>query len=142
MADLQEASVTLPSDPGSVATARSYVCARLGEWGVPPDAPTLDSIRLMVSELATNAVLHTCGLSPDFTIDLRLERTEHLRIGFTDGHPRWPRELPLAAEQDSGRGMVIVCHLLAEFGGRLDITPTSDGGKTVWIMLPWAAPVL
>ncbi|MCZ4125247.1 ATP-binding protein [Streptomyces sp. H39-S7] len=141
MADLQEASVTLPSDPASVTTARRYVCGLLGEWGMPEDAPAADAVRLIVSELATNAVLHTLGQSPTFTVEVRLERAERLRIGVTDSHPRWPQRLPAAVQQDNGRGMVIIRHLTAESGGRLSVTPTPDGGKTVWIMLPWAVPV-
>jgi anti-sigma regulatory factor (Ser/Thr protein kinase) len=141
MADLQEASVTLLSDPAAVATARGYVCARLTEWGLPPGAPVLDSVRLIVSELATNAVLHTSGLSPTFTLDVRLERSEQLHIGVTDSHPRWPQRLPAAVQQDNGRGLVIIRHLIAESGGGFRITPTDDGGKTVWVMLPWAVPV-
>ncbi|WP_327261334.1 ATP-binding protein [Streptomyces sp. NBC_01232] len=138
MADHQEASVTLPSDPASVATARRYVAEVLGEWGLPDDADTADSVRLIVSELATNAVQHTFGKSPTFTVDIRLERQEWLRVGVTDSHPRWPKRLPAAVQQDNGRGMVIIRWLTAEAGGRLSVTPTEDGGKTVWIALPWS----
>ncbi|MEU6757638.1 ATP-binding protein [Streptomyces sp. NPDC046685] len=137
MADHQEASVTLPSDPASVSAARRYVAEVLTEWGLPDDAETADSIRLIVSELATNAVQHTFGQSPTFTVDLRLERQEWLRVGVTDSHPRWPRRLPAAVQQDNGRGMVIIRWLAAEAGGRLSVSPTEDGGKTVWIALPW-----
>ncbi|MFD7261305.1 ATP-binding protein [Streptomyces sp. NPDC059874] len=137
MADHQEASVTLPSDPASVATARRYVAEVLSEWGLPDDADAADSVRLIVSELATNAVQHTFGQSPTFTIDVRLEREEWLRVGVTDSHPRWPKRLPAAVQQDNGRGMVIIRWLTAEAGGRLSVTPTEDGGKTVWIALPW-----
>jgi two-component sensor histidine kinase len=142
MADLQEASITLPSDPASVTTARRHVCDLLVTWGLPPDSPAVDSVRLIVSELATNAVLHTSGMSPTFTVDVRLERSEELYIGVTDSHPRRPQRLPAAVRQDNGRGMVIVRHLTRESGGRLEVTPTEDGGKTVWIMIPWAVPVL
>ncbi|MFF9851619.1 ATP-binding protein [Streptomyces litmocidini] len=137
MADHQEASVTLPSDPASVPTARRYVAEVLGGWGLDGADDLADAIRLMVSELATNAVLHTFGQSPTFTVDVRLEREEHLRIGVTDSHPRWPRRLPAAVQQDNGRGMVIIRSLAAEAGGRLSVTPTEEGGKTVWITLPW-----
>ncbi|MEU4357157.1 ATP-binding protein [Streptomyces virginiae] len=137
MADHQEASVTLPSDPASVAAARRFVAEVLEEWGLPDDTETADSIRLIVSELATNAVQHTFGQSPTFTVDIRLEREEWLRVGVTDSHPRWPRRLPAAVQQDNGRGMVIIRWLAAEAGGRLSVTPTEDGGKTVWIALPW-----
>ncbi|MEU9032501.1 ATP-binding protein [Streptomyces sp. NPDC048383] len=137
MADHQEASITLPSEPVSVAAARRYVAEVLSAWGLPEDAATADSIRLIVSELATNAVQHTFGQSPTFTVDVRLEREERLRVGVTDSHPRWPKRLPAAVQQDNGRGMVIIRWLAAEAGGRLSVSPTEDGGKTVWIALPW-----
>ncbi|OEJ97285.1 ATP-binding protein [Streptomyces thermolilacinus] len=140
MADHQEASVTLPSDPASVSTARRYVTDVLAEWGLPGGSDTAETIRLIVSELATNAVQHTFGQSPDFTVDLRLERHERLRVGVTDSHPRRPKRLPAAVQQDNGRGMAIVRWLAAECGGRLRVTPTDDGGKTVWAELPWTAP--
>ncbi|MFE7511782.1 ATP-binding protein [Streptomyces sp. NPDC057540] len=137
MADHQEASVTLPSDPASVPTARRYVAEVLDGWGLDGADDLADAIRLMVSELATNAVVHTFGQSPTFTVDVRLEREERLHIGVTDSHPRWPRRLPAAVQQDNGRGMVIIRSLAAEAGGRLSVTPTEEGGKTVWITLPW-----
>ncbi|MFD3328293.1 ATP-binding protein [Streptomyces sp. NPDC058701] len=137
MADHQEASITLPSEPASVATARRFVAEVLREWGLPDDADTADSVRLIVSELATNAVQHTFGQSPTFTVDVLLERGEWLRVGVTDSHPRWPKRLPAAVQQDNGRGMVIIRWLTVEAGGRLTVSPTDDGGKTVWIALPW-----
>ncbi|MEU5435369.1 ATP-binding protein [Streptomyces sp. NPDC020719] len=141
MADHQESTVTLPSDPASVSAARKYVAGVLTEWGLASDGETADTIRLIVSELATNAVQHTFGQSPTFTVDMRLEFDEQLHIGVTDSHPRWPKRLPAAVQQDNGRGMVIIRWLAAECGGRLSVTPTPEGGKTVWIALPWTAPV-
>ncbi|GAA1371933.1 ATP-binding protein [Streptomyces beijiangensis] len=141
MADHQEASVTLPSEPGSVSSARRFVANVLTEWGLPADTEIADTVRLIVSELATNAVQHTFGQSPTFTVDVQLDRDEQLRIGVTDSHPRWPQRLPAAVQQDNGRGMVIIRWLAAECGGRLTVTPTPEGGKTVWIALPWTAAV-
>ncbi|WP_236244536.1 ATP-binding protein [Streptomyces sp. CC210A] len=141
MADHQEASVTLPSDPASVSAARRYVSDVMADWGLPEGADIGDAVRLIVSELATNAVQHTFGQSPTFTVDVCLEREERLRIGVTDSHPRWPQRLPAAVQQDNGRGMVIIRWLAAERGGRLSVTPTDEGGKTVWIALPWPARV-
>ncbi|MEW2252111.1 MULTISPECIES: ATP-binding protein [unclassified Streptomyces] len=140
MADHLEASVTLPSDPASVSAARGFVAGTLGEWGLPPDTELADSIRLIVSELATNSVQHTFGQSPTFTVDVVLDRDELLRIGVTDSHPRLPKRLPAAVQQDNGRGMVIIRWLAAECGGRLRVRPTHEGGKTVAIELPWPDP--
>lgn len=140
MADHLEASVTLPSDPASVSAARAYVANALAEWGLAGDTEAADTIRLIVSELATNAVQHTFGLSPTFTVDIALDRDENLRIGVTDSHPRFPKRLPAAVQQDNGRGMVIVRWLTAESGGKLRVRPTREGGKTVSVELPWTAP--
>ncbi|OIJ66885.1 ATP-binding protein [Streptomyces mangrovisoli] len=140
MADHLEASVTLPSDPASVAAARGYVVTTLAEWGLPVHTEVSDTIRLIVSELATNAVQHTFGQSPTFTVGLTLVRDEHLRIGVTDSHPRFPKRLPAAVQQDNGRGMVIIRWLAAECGGKLSVLPTREGGKTVSIELPWTVP--
>ncbi|MGW1782730.1 ATP-binding protein [Streptomyces sp. NPDC002143] len=139
MADHLEASVTLSSDPASVSTARGFVAGTLGEWGLPADTEAADTILLIVSELTTNAVQHTFGQSPTFTVDLVLDRDEHLRIGVTDSHPRFPKRLPAAVQQDNGRGMVIIRWLTAECGGRLRVRPTREGGKTVTVELPWTA---
>ncbi|MEU6477071.1 ATP-binding protein [Streptomyces sp. NPDC047017] len=140
MADHLEASVTLPSDPASVAAARAHAVGTLVEWGLPSDADTADSVRLIVSELATNAVQHTLGQSPTFRVDLVLDRDERLRIGVTDSHPRFPKRLPAAVQQDNGRGMVIIRWLTAECGGRVTVRPTREGGKTVCVELPWPEP--
>ncbi|MFF7331508.1 ATP-binding protein [Streptomyces sp. NPDC090306] len=140
MADHLEASVTLPSDPASVSAARRFAAATLAEWGLPAESDTADTVRLIVSELATNAVQHTLGQSPTFTVDLELERDEHLRIGVTDSHPRFPKRLPAAVQQDNGRGMVIIRWLTVENGGRLSVRPTREGGKTVLVELPWTVP--
>jgi two-component sensor histidine kinase len=140
MADHLEASVTLPSDPASVSAAREYVATVLAEWGLPSDTDIADTVRLIVSELATNAVQHTFGQSPTFTVDLTLDRDEHLSIGVTDSHPRFPQRLPAAVQQDNGRGMVIIRWLTAEAGGRLRVRPTREGGKTVIVELPWTVP--
>ena len=140
MADHLEASVTLPSDPASVSTARNYVLDTLAQWGLPVATELADTVRLIVSELATNAVQHTFGQSPTFTVDLVLDRDERLHLGVTDSHPRFPQRLPAAVQQDNGRGMVIIRWLTAECGGRLRVRPTREGGKTVFIELPWTAP--
>ncbi|MCW5251106.1 MULTISPECIES: ATP-binding protein [unclassified Streptomyces] len=136
MADHLEASVTLPSEPASVAVARTYALGTLAEWGLTADADVVEAVRLIVSELATNAVQHTSGLSPTFTVDLVLDRHQRLSVGVTDSHPCFPKRLRAAPQQDSGRGMVIVRRLAAEGGGRLLVRSTREGGKTVRVELP------
>ncbi|MCZ2523467.1 ATP-binding protein [Streptomyces sp. NPDC059506] len=140
MAHLREASVTLPSDPASVGTARRYVTGVLAGWGLSERSEEADVVRLIVSELATNAVQHTRGRSPVLTVEVRLERDAWLRIGVTDGHPRLPRRPSRPDRPDNGRGLLIVRTLTAAAGGRFCAAPAAGGGKTVWALLPWTSP--
>ncbi|MEU6733604.1 ATP-binding protein [Streptomyces physcomitrii] len=137
MADHQEASLTLPSRPASVPEARRFAGTVLAEWGLPATAELTDSVRLIVSELVTNAVLHTLGRSPVLTVLLRLERETVLRVGVRDSHPGLPRRPAAEGEcPDGGRGMDIVQCLTAHHGGELSVLPDAAGGKTVWTVLP------
>ncbi len=135
--------MTLPSEPASVPLARAHAVDALARWGVPGATEVTDAVRLIVSELATNAVQHTLGRSPVFTVALELSSGGLLRLGVTDGHPRPPRRLPAAVQQDNGRGLLIMRSLAAEYGGRLSVSPTPEGGKTVWVELSvarWHSP--
>lgn len=140
MADHQEATITLPSAPASVTAARRFATGVVAEWGLPDEGDALDSLRLIVSELATNAVQHAQDHSPTFQLDVRLDGADKVCVGVTDRHPREPRRLPAAVQQDNGRGLVIVRALTAEAGGKLTVTPAEEGGKTVWATFPWAPP--
>ena len=130
-------AVTLDTSAASVGAARRHVAEVLAGWGVPEGGEALDTVRLIVSELATNAVQHTRGESPDFQVDVRRESTGRVGIGVTDACPRPPQRLPAAVRQDNGRGMDIIRALLGEVGGRLSVVPSASGGKTVWAVLPW-----
>ncbi|WP_053639499.1 ATP-binding protein [Streptomyces sp. NRRL F-4707] len=120
----------LPSLRISVRTARDTVRRRLRDWGLPGDVCT-DAV-LLVSELATNAVIHSggtrvlCGLSASRR-RLRIEMHD-------DGHvPAGPAGSPSATLEESGRGLLIVQQLADSWG-----TARSDrtGGNTVWAVLP------
>ena len=47
------------ADPAEVGRARRWVRSRLLNQGVDPDAPIAETLVLVVSELVTNAVVHT-----------------------------------------------------------------------------------
>jgi anti-sigma regulatory factor (Ser/Thr protein kinase) len=132
MADHQEASVTLPSDPASVTAARRYVTRVLAEWGLPEDAETADTVRLIVSELATNAVRHT--LSARILCGIGLITEQCLRLEVHD-HDRTDRALPRCEpcpDDESGRGLLIVEEIADSWGvDRSRLT----GGNAVWAHL-------
>ena len=88
----------------------------------------MDAVSLMVSELATNCVLHA---NADFT--LTIERTiRHVRVDVADGGSgRVATRRPEPTEV-SGRGLSIVDRLSDTWG----VTEYLDReGKSVWFMV-------
>jgi anti-sigma regulatory factor (Ser/Thr protein kinase) len=137
-------TITLPGVERSVARGRRFVRETLG-----PRHPALDMVALGVSELATNAIMHTpSGDGGQVTIGLvargPLVRVEVTNDGTMAGKPRVRRD----ADAESGRGILIV-DALADAWGVVE----SSGATTVWAefhgaswTLPWpgltAAPAL
>ncbi|MER7841210.1 ATP-binding protein [Streptomyces sp. NPDC096040] len=121
----------LPALRTSPRAARDTVRDRLRVWKVPGDA--LSDTVLLVSELTTNAVLHTdsghvlCGLT--LTGDERCLRLEL----HDDGHtPVRPPEYHAGPGQESGRGLFLVQQLADRWGSARS---TRTGGKVVWAEL-------
>lgn len=107
--------------PVSVALVRRYcvdACSRLG-W-----ADSADAVELLVSELATNAVLHACG--PRMRVRV-LDRGLRLRVEVSDDSLTLPVPRRAAAQAESGRGMALVETLAVDAG--CDVTVH---GKTAW----------
>lgn len=119
----------LPAVSTSVAEARRRVLGRLREWNV--DAPLCDNAQLVVSELVTNAVRHTDSEKVCCALHLAGVR---LRVEVTDqGHGSCaPYSRPVDAEEESGRGLLLVSVVSADWG----IRPNHDGvGHCVWAEL-------
>lgn len=113
-----------PSARG-VAEARRYavdVAARLGA-----DDDTRETVRTLVSELVTNALLHA-GTDVVVRVD---DARAALRVSVTDGSPAQPLQRRLGPGSTTGRGLRLLRALSTDSG-----TERSDaigaGGKTVW----------
>ncbi|MGW2939197.1 SpoIIE family protein phosphatase [Streptomyces sp. NPDC001156] len=117
------ASWQLPEDPAAVGRARSLAAGQLKQWGLEH---LVDSTRLIVSELVTNAMCHTSGM-----IGLRLIRHDEMLTcevsDISDSHPRLrnPR-----TTDENGRGLPLVSQLSRRWGTRC----TPDG-KLIWAEL-------
>ncbi|MCT9091609.1 ATP-binding protein [Streptomyces sp. ASQP_92] len=118
-----------------VSPLRCKVVNKVRAWGVPLADETADEISLIASELVTNAVLHGDG---PVIVTLR-HRPGNLVIEVQDGNPRAPRAQCPDAEEEGGRGLILVGFLAARSGWE----PVT-GGKQVWaeIELPKAAPAV
>ncbi|GCD90041.1 ATP-binding protein [Nocardioides sp. LS1] len=107
--------------PQSVASARRFVSDHLVDHDLPH---LVDDVRLVVSELATNALLHA-GTS--FGI-LLWARDDLVVLEVRDGSPEGP-SLGAAADTDTnGRGITLVGALSRDWG----VTDYVDGAKSVW----------
>lgn len=112
-----------PADPTSVSHARHFVADSLTADGCPH--ATIETAKLLVSELAANAVLH--AQSP---FEVSMSQYDHsLTIAVADGSETPPvqREVTDAG----GRGLRLVEALANEWGVR-----ARDGGKAVYFRLP------
>ncbi|MFF2997883.1 ATP-binding protein [Streptomyces sp. NPDC057950] len=128
----RSASLRITESPQGFAQARDFTRRTLGRWALGDRG---DDAALVVTELATNAVLHAVPRpGADQTgvwLKLTLRRA-HLVCAVTDqseSPPVCPRTD--GALEVHGRGLRIVEALSEHWGWTL-----SPAGKTVWAMLP------
>jgi anti-sigma regulatory factor (Ser/Thr protein kinase) len=114
---------TFPAIPQSVHAARRFATDALG---VLP-AGALETIELMVSELATNCIRHERT-----SFYVTISRGQHeIRVEVTDSGSGVPTMRSPGPNDPSGRGLQIVDMLSDEWG----IEPEVPAGKTVWFSL-------
>ncbi len=126
MVTTESAETIFPAVPESVGAARRFTRAALGRHAI--DAEIIDTAMLLVSELATNAILH--GTS---TIRLRVGVGEDIRVEVLDGSDEEPVIGVPGPDCESGRGLAIVTSL----AGSWNWSPRPPG-KVVWFELPRA----
>ncbi|MCX4705622.1 SpoIIE family protein phosphatase [Streptomyces sp. NBC_01352] len=112
--------------PQAVGQARRFTRRTLRSWGVPADA--MDAVLLVVSELVTNALVHTDG-----RVRLDLMRINHrLRVAVADSSARTPvKPTSIGWEATGGRGILLVEAMSTTWG-----TVPVSGGKQVWSEIP------
>lgn len=120
----------LPTHRASVKIARDVVREQLFAWRQAGDLCT-DAV-LLISELATNAVIHTGG--GRMLCGVLLEADSHLRVEVHD-EDRAELSLPCgspALHAENGRGLLLVRQLADAWG----VTRSSrTSGNAVWAAL-------
>ncbi|MET7286319.1 ATP-binding protein [Streptomyces sp. NPDC005573] len=121
-------SVPLSATRRGARLARLLATEQLRSWELP-----LDPARLVVAELAANAVLHGRVAGRGFRLTLRLDPPSVLRIEVADTRgDRLPVPAPPVEEPgESGYGLLMVGELADRWGVRCGPVP----GKTVWAEL-------
>jgi anti-sigma regulatory factor (Ser/Thr protein kinase) len=127
MTAVRSLDLSFPSEPGSVAEARMQVCDAL--------APELDeghteTLRLLVSELVTNAVRHGGQGEP---VELHAHWNSQVRIEVVDrGDGFTPGARSRAMDEPGGFGLFLVGTLADRWGVE------TDGATKVWFELETA----
>jgi anti-sigma regulatory factor (Ser/Thr protein kinase) len=116
--------LTLPPEPGSVARARTEVCDAVGTELEEREKETL---RLLVSEVVTNAVRHGDHSQP---VELSAYWNSEVRISVSDhGNGFTPHPRAEALDEAGGFGLYLVGRLADRWGVE------TDDGTTVWFVL-------
>ena len=111
----------LAAEPTSASQARAFVCRHLLAHDL---AGMVGEIQVVVSELATNAVLHA---QTPFTVSLRAFDAT-LRLEVVDGSNLMPLMVVAGPLDLRGRGVATVQALSQDWGV---LAHTADG-KSVW----------
>jgi anti-sigma regulatory factor (Ser/Thr protein kinase) len=115
-------SAEFPRDPNSVRRARRFaVDALRGEASA-----LVETVELMVSELATNAIVHARA---PFRVTVTVDERE-VRVEVADGGGGLPRVRDITPESPSGRGL----HIVGSLGDSWGVEDGPDG-KTVWFVV-------
>ncbi|TQS27212.1 ATP-binding protein [Microbispora sp. KK1-11] len=123
--DVEAASWRLPADAPSAGRARRLVGERLSAWGMENLS---DVTQLLVSELVTNVLRHTC--CGDLVV--RLSAVEGLlRCEVEDCDGGTPEVARPSAADEHGRGLRLLESLACCWGAE-----RTRQGKIMWFELP------
>ncbi|MEV7071348.1 ATP-binding protein [Streptomyces sp. NPDC091972] len=118
-------------DPAEVGRARRWARSRLAGSGMEADEPLAETLILLVSELVTNAVVHT-GLPA--VLRLSLPGTEEewatVRLEVADRSGRAPVPRCVDGDATGGRGLALVDGLADRWGWSPE-----GAGKSIWCEL-------
>src|SRR3954463_11783393 len=118
------ARVTLPAVTDSVSAARRFVRGALSDLDA---AGACDDVVTLVSELATNAVIHA---RTPYTIVVSRDG-DTVRVGVHDLSAVIPRRRAYGLDATTGRGLRLVASMSSDWG-----IEAQSGGKVVWFEVP------
>ncbi|MDA0139623.1 ATP-binding protein [Solirubrobacter deserti] len=116
--------LTLPPEPTSVAQARTTLCEAMAQDLRDTEVET---VKLLISELVTNAVRHGDGREP---VEVHAHWNAEVRVEVSDrgrGFAPDPRIRPF--DDPGGYGLFLVGALADRWGVE------TDEGTTVWFVL-------
>jgi serine/threonine-protein kinase RsbW len=117
---------TYPAVPAEAAGVRRFLA------GLLDAGPAADDAVLCLSELASNAIVHSRSREPGGSFTVRVQLTgQHLRVEVSDHGGPWHPRTPPSPDDPGGRGLLIVGKLASRWG----CEGHSHQGWTVWFEL-------
>ncbi|MFF7532731.1 ATP-binding protein [Streptomyces bobili] len=118
-------------DPAEVGRARRWARSRIAGSGIEADEPLAETLILLISELVTNAVVHT-GCPAVLRLSLPgVEAGEAtVRLEVADSSTRAPVPRCVGDEATGGRGLALVDGLADRWGWSVE-----GPGKRIWCEL-------
>ncbi|MEU5160503.1 ATP-binding protein [Streptomyces sp. NPDC020875] len=124
-------------DPAEVGRARRWARSRLVGSGIEHDEPLAETLILLISELVTNAVVHTgCPAVLRVLFGLGKAEAGTVRVEVADRCARPPRRRTADDDETNGRGLELVDGLADRWGWRQE-----GHGKAIWCEVDRAVPL-
>ncbi|QKV92748.1 ATP-binding protein [Streptomyces sp. NA02950] len=118
-------TLVLPREEASSSHARRLIKTALHAWRLEL---LVDDASVIAAELMSNAVRH--GEGTVIRIEIGRLPEQVVRIAVSDGSRSLPQIRSLDADEDSGRGLLLVDALAHRWSSDLD-----ESGKVVWAEL-------
>ncbi|MFC4033655.1 ATP-binding protein [Streptomyces polygonati] len=120
-------------DPAEVGRARRWARSRLVGSGIRADEPLAETLILLISELVTNAVVHTgCPAVLRMLFPMTPAAPVRVEVADTSGLPPAPRHA--LRDETGGRGLELVDGLADRWGWHPE-----GAGKQIWCEVDRAA---
>ncbi|GGQ04869.1 ATP-binding protein [Streptomyces roseolilacinus] len=125
-------------DPAEVGRARRWARTRLAGSGIAADEPLADTLVLLISELVTNAVVHTgCPAVLRLLFGPGGAGAGIVRVEVVDGSACPPQQRRADGADTHGRGLELVDGLADRWGWQPE-----GRGKRIWCEVDRSAPAL
>lgn len=118
-------------DPAEVGRARRWARSRIVGSGIEADEPLAETLILLVSELVTNAVVHTgCPAVLRLSLPGAGAGEATVRLEVADSSDRAPVPRCVGDDSTGGRGLALVDGLADRWGWSVE-----GPGKRIWCEL-------
>ncbi|MEU0392058.1 ATP-binding protein [Streptomyces sp. NPDC006208] len=125
-------------DPAEVGRARRWARSRLVGSGVPDDEPLAETLILLISELVTNAVVHTgCPAVLRMLFGSGASEAGTVRVEVVDISASPPQRRRADGDDTNGRGLALVDGLADRWGWQRE-----GVGKSIWCEVDRCAPTV